>query len=64
MFTASMENFFTSLSDMFTLTGGTPSTVKSDNMKQWVKRYDRYEPTFSSSAVEWSAYYDVELETS
>ena len=49
---------------MFTLTGGTPSTVKSDNMKQWVKRYDRYEPTFSSSAVEWSAYYDVELETS
>lgn len=64
MFTASMENFFTSLSDMFTLIGGTPSTVKSDNMKQWVKRYDRYEPTFSSSAVEWSAYYDVELETS
>jgi len=64
MYRATMENFYAALSDMFIHLGGTPVRVKSDNMTQWVKRYDRYEPSFSASAVEWSTYYNVELETS
>ena len=30
-------------------------------MKQWVKRAERYEPTFNDAAREWSAYYNTDL---
>ncbi|MGL4519614.1 MAG: IS21/IS408/IS1162 family transposase, partial [Phocaeicola sp.] len=63
LYNASMEYFFSGLSDAFTFYGGTVRKAKSDNMKQWVKKHDRYEPIFSDAALEWSAYYDTTLET-
>ena len=63
MYNASMENFFGGISDAFSYFGGTTRIAKSDNMKQWVKKYDRYEPAFNDAAVEWAAYYDTTLQT-
>ena len=59
---ASMEYFFGGLSDAFSYFGGTVRKAKSDNMKQWVKKNDRYEPVFTDAALEWAAYYDTTLE--
>ena len=42
-------NFFGSISDAFSYFGGTTRIAKSDNMQQWVKKYDRYEPTFNGA---------------
>lgn len=63
MYNASMEHFFCGISDAFTFFGGTTRRAKSDNMKQWVKKHDRYEPVFNDAAVEWAAYYETSLET-
>lgn len=63
MYNASMENFFSGISDAFTFYGGTTQIAKSDNMRQWVKKHDRYEPVFNEAAVEWAAYYNTSLET-
>lgn len=60
---ASMEHFFGGLSDAFSFYGGTTRKAKSDNMKQWVRKHDRYEPVFNDAAIEWAAYYDTALET-
>lgn len=62
MYNASMEHFFCGLSDAFTYIGGVTRKAKSDNMKQWVKRSDRYEPVFSDAAMEWSVHYNTALE--
>lgn len=59
--TASLEHFFWGLSRCYDYLGGVPVTNRSDNMKQWVKRTDRYEPTFNEAALEWSTYYNTEL---
>ena len=57
-----MEFFFSGLSDAVTYFGGSPEVCKSDNMVQWVKKSDRYEPTFNDAAIEWSSYYETSLE--
>ena len=57
--TASLEHFFWGLSQCYNYLGGVPITNHSDNMKQWVKRTDRYEPTFNDAALEWSTYYNT-----
>ena len=62
MYHASMEYFFSGLSDAITYFGGCPEVCKSDNMTQWVKKSDRYEPTFNNAALEWSSYYNTTLE--
>ena len=49
MYNASMENFFGGISDAFSYFGGTTRIAKSDNMQQWVKKYDRYEPAFNDA---------------
>ncbi len=59
----SMEHFFGGVSDAFSYFGGTVRRAKSDNMRQWVKKHDRYEPQFNDAGVEWAAYYDTMLET-
>lgn len=63
MYNASMENFFGGISDAFSHFGGTTRIAKSDNMKQWVKKYDRYGPEFNVAAGEWAAYYNTSLQT-
>ena len=62
MYHASMEYFFSGLSDAVTYFGGSPEVCKSDNMTQWVKKSDRYEPTFNDAAIEWSGCYETSLE--
>ena len=63
LYDASMEHFFSGLSDALSFYGGAPRKAKSDNMKQWVKKHDRYEPVFNDAAIEWAAHYDTMLET-
>lgn len=48
---------------MLSYFGGTTRNAKSDNMKQWVRKHERYEPIFNDAAVEWAAYYDTNLMT-
>ena len=62
MLNASMELMYAALSDALTAFGGTPYIAKSDNMRQWVKKVDRYEPTFNDAAIEWGSYYDITLD--
>ena len=62
MYHANMEFFFGGLSDALTYFGGSPEVCKSDNMTQWVKKSDRYEPTFNDAAIEWSSHYETSLE--
>ena len=41
--------------------GGVPKVVLSDNMKQFVTHPNRYEPTFSLFAEQWSVHYNTHL---
>lgn len=54
MLSTTMENYFDGLSRCLTYFGGVPLVVKSDNMRQWVKKYDRYEPAFTEAANQWA----------
>jgi len=51
MMDMTMENFYHGLSKCLEYLGGIPAQVKSDNMAQYVKRYDRYEPTMTVISV-------------
>jgi transposase len=59
---ATMENFFYGLSKAFSCFGGVPETVKTDNMKQWVRKTSPYEPAFTQATEEWCLHYDVHPE--
>ena len=61
LYNATQECFYYGLSKALSYFGGIPESVKSDNMRQWVIRSDRYEPTFSESTMQWSVHYDTEL---
>lgn len=41
--------------------GGVPECVISDNLKQVVKRSNRYEPSFTDLAQQWSVHYNTSL---
>ena len=62
MLSTTMENYFDGLSRCLTYFGGVPLVVKSDNMRQWVKKYDRYEPAFTEAANQWALHYSTCLE--
>lgn len=62
LYNASMEHFYYGLSKCMEYFGGVPEVVKSDNMTQWVKRSDRYEPEFNEVAMQWGLHYGTELE--
>ena len=59
---ARMEHFFHALSGCLTMMGGVPEIVKSDNMRQWVKRYDRYEPELNAEAGRWALHYGTQMD--
>lgn len=42
--------------------GGLPAALLSDNMKSYVIKSDRYEPTFNELCIQFSTYYGVELD--
>lgn len=41
--------------------GGVPECVLSDNMRQMVKKSNRYEPSFTDLAQQWSVHYNTSL---
>lgn len=41
--------------------GGVPFMVRTDNMKQFVKKTNRYEPSFDEYAQQWSLHYNTTL---
>lgn len=57
---ATTEWFFHGLNRGLEFMGALPKVAKSDNMKQWVTKSDRYSPTFSDASVEWAMYYGIE----
>jgi len=59
---ATMEHLFYGLSKALEYLGGVPETVKTDNMKQWIKKTSRYEPAFTDATEQWCLHYDTNPE--
>ena len=55
------ELFYHALSNCISHIGGVPERILSDNMKQYVVRADRYEPTYNDLAEQWSVHYNTAL---
>lgn len=56
---ATTEWFFHGLNKGLEYMGALPKVAKSDNMKQWVSKSDRYSPTVSDGCQEWANYYGI-----
>ena len=61
MLSTKMEFFFVALSKAVEYFGGVPEVSKTDNMLQWVKRYDRYEPALNEAAQQWAMSYGTDI---
>ncbi len=59
---AKQEHLFAALNRCMEYLGGVPRNVLSDNMKQYIKKNDRYEFTFSELVNQWSVHYNTNLE--
>ena len=57
---ATTEWFFHGLNKALEFMGTLPKEAKSDNMKQWVTKSERYSLTLSDGTVEWATYYGIE----
>ncbi len=58
---ACQEHLFPALGRCMSYFGGVPQNVLSDNMKQYVKKSNRYEPVFTEVCEHWSLYYNTTL---
>ena len=54
-----MEHLIPALNRAMEYLGGVPKVVLSDNMKQFVVKPGRYEPTFTLLAEQWSVHYNT-----
>ena len=61
MLSAKMEFFFAALSKAVEYFGGAAEVSKTDNMLQWVKKYDRYEPALNEAAQQWAMHYGTDI---
>ena len=59
--TQSMEDFVSCIENAFRFYGGVPQSIKSDNLKSYVKRRNRYEPQFIDMAEQLSVHYNTTL---
>jgi len=59
---ARQEYLFAALNRCMQYLGGVPRNVLSDNMKQYIRKNDRYEFTFSELVNQWSIHYNTNLE--
>ena len=59
---AKMEYLFQSLSRAVGYFGGVAEISKTDNMRQWIKKTDRYEPTLNEAASQWCLHNGTELD--
>jgi transposase len=57
---ATTEWFFHGLNKGLEYLGALPKIAKSDNMKQWVTKSERFSPTFSDANLEWASFYGIE----
>ena len=57
----SLDHLIPALGRCMEYYGGTPESVLSDNLKQMVKRSNRYEPRFTDLAQQWSVHYNTSL---
>jgi transposase len=56
---ARMEHLIPAVSRAMEYLGGVPKVVLSDNMKQFVTQSNRYEPSFTLLAEQWSVHYNT-----
>jgi len=56
------EDFIEGINAALLYMGGLPKVIQSDNLKSFVIKADRYEPTFNQLCVQMSSYYGVEIE--
>jgi len=56
---ATSDWFFHGLNKGLEFMGALPKIAKSDNMKQWVAKADRYCPTLSDACTEWANHYHI-----
>lgn len=56
------ESMFATLNRCLEFFGGVTRNILSDNMKQYVKKNERYEFTFQQLAEQWSAHYNANLD--
>lgn len=59
---ARQEHLFGALSRCLEYFGGVPRNILSDNMKQYIKKNNRYEYKFSELVDQWALYYGTNLE--
>jgi len=55
------EHFVHGLNEALLYFGGLPKVIQSDNLKSFVVKSDRYEPTFNDLCVQLSSYYAIDL---
>ncbi len=53
------DNLFNGISKSLEYIGGVPNRILSDNMKQWVTKRDKYEPSFTDAALEFGFHYST-----
>ena len=58
---ARTHNVLRALNNCLNYLGGVPEKLLTDNMTQLVKKADRYEPTFTDSAIQWANHYGIFL---
>ena len=56
------EDFIAGINAALLYIGGLPKVIQSDNLKSFVTKADRYEPTFNQLCVQMSSHYGVEIE--
>ena len=59
---ARMEHLFNALSQAVTYFGGVAEITKTDNMRQWIRKADRYEPALNEAASQWCLHHGTELD--
>ncbi len=58
---ASLPQVLRALNNCLDHFGGSPLSAKSDNMKQWVSRINRYEPKFTDMLQQWANHNNIAL---
>jgi len=59
---AKQEHVFNCLSRCMEYFGGVPRNILSDNMKQYIKKNEKYEFKFSETVDQWATHYNTNLE--